>query len=598
MLDAFNEKRQTVLEALGELTKVAQDLGTTSTGERIQKGVVDKLEDNLFHLVVVGEFNHGKTTFVNALLGVDVFPVGVTPTTAVIHEIEHGDPPSATAVYESGREQDIAFGDVKLFALGNPAPDPDPGPVDVLRVRYPSDLLQYHIALVDTPGVNDLSLARADITYKYIPQSDAVLFLLDAGQLVKESERVFLQEKLLGQSRDKIVFVVTKKDILDASELDQAMAYVHDQLIKLVPEPSVFAVSAEKALEGDRAASGMDPLLDYLNGFLSTERGRIMLDNALGDGMKACGLLHKGIDAKRRALAMTVEEIERRIAAIEEDLAGQAKTIEQRRAAIREEVAAIKAWTQRDLDRFADDVCHQIPGIVDGAEIEALKAHLGSFLEKTFREWATAETEEIALALEKLAEKMIALVREDARDAGTRLAGKMGGDMKTPAIEIDTFAYDVGVAALAGVGLTVMFSNWMLGGVLVLAAPVLALYMRGKVEEETRKRAKELAPKAVREAAGKVGPKLGEMIEEFANRLDEWVVSAGEEVHREVLEVLGAARRERERGEAARALSESECQKQHARMQEVQKRLEALRSELWLEASPHEERESEEADAG
>jgi len=138
----------------------------------------------------------------------------------------------------------------------------------------------------------------------------------------------------------------------------------------------------------------------------------------------------------------------------------------------------------------------------------------------------------------------------------------------------------------------------MLGGVLVLAAPVLALYMRGKVEEETRKRAKELAPKAVREAAGKVGPKLGEMIEEFANRLDEWVVSAGEEVHREVLEVLGAARRERERGEAARALSESECQKQHARMQEVQKRLEALRSELWLEASPHEERESEEADAG
>jgi small GTP-binding protein len=585
MLDAFIEKRQTVLGALGELTKVADDLGTTSMRDRIQKGVVDKLEDNLFHLVVVGEFNHGKTTFVNAFLGVDVLPVGVTPTTAVIHEIEYGDEPSAKVVYENGTNLDIPFDEVKLFAIGNPVPDPDPGPVRVLEVRYPAELLRQHIALVDTPGVNDLSLARADITYKYIPQCDAVLFLLDAGQLVKESERVFLQEKLLGQSRDKIVFVVTKKDILDDGELEQAMGYVQSQLAKLVSTPRVFAVSAEKALEGGRDASGMDELLTYLTSFLSEERGRIMLDNALGDGLRSCALLTKGIDAKRRALEMSVEEIDRRVLSIQEDLAGQAKTIEQRRAAIREEVAAIKAWTKRDLERFVDDVCDQIPGMVDGAEIDELKAHLGAFLERTFREWAGRETAEIAEALEKLAEKMIALVREDAREAGGRLAGKMGGDLQAPPIEIDTFAYDVGVAALAGIGLTVMFSNWMLGGVLVLAAPVLAMYMRGRVELETRNKAKELAPKAVREAAAKVGPKLEEMIEEFAQRLDAWVVSAGEEVHREVLDVLEAARRDRARGEAARVLAVSECQKHETQLKDIHQRLESLRSELWMKAA-------------
>lgn len=585
MLDAFIEKRQTVLEALFELTKVAGDLGTMSTRDRIQKGVVDKLEDNLFHLVVVGEFNHGKTTFVNAFLGVDVLPVGVTPTTAVIHEIEYGDEPSAKVVYENGTEVGIPFDEVKLFAIGNPAPDPDPGPVRLLEVRYPAELLRQHIALVDTPGVNDLSLARADITYKYIPQCDAVLFLLDAGQLVKESERVFLQEKLLGQSRDKIVFVVTKKDILDDAELEQAMGYVQSQLAKLVATPRIFAVSAEKALEGARDASGMDELLTYLTSFLSEERGRIMLDNALGDGLRSCSLLTKGIDAKRRALEMSVEEIDRRILSIQEDLAGQAKTIEQRRAAIREEVAAIKAWTKRDLERFVDDVCDQIPGMVDGAEVDELKAHLGAFLERTFREWAGRETAEIAEALEKLAEKMIALVREDAREAGGRLAGKMGGDLQAPPIEIDTFAYDVGVAALAGIGLTVMFSNWMLGGVLVLAAPVLALYMRGRVELETRNKAKELAPKAVREAAAKVGPKLEEMIEEFAQRLDAWVVSAGEEVHREVLDVLEAARKDRARGEAARVLAVSECQKHETQLSDIHGRLESLRAELWMKAA-------------
>ena len=62
--------------------------------------------------------------------------------------------------------------------------------------------------------MNDLSLQRADITYSYIPRADAVLFLLDAGQILKESERVFLNDKLLKASRDKIVFVITKWDLL------------------------------------------------------------------------------------------------------------------------------------------------------------------------------------------------------------------------------------------------------------------------------------------------------------------------------------------------------------------------------------------------
>src|SRR5262249_1420029 len=160
------------------------------------------------HLVVVGEFNHGKTTFVNALLGASILPVGVTPTTAVIHHLEHADAPRAEVVYMSGERKPIAFEEVRKFIVRG-----DPGMTAGAEVKhraagYPADLLRERIALVDTPGVNDLSLQRADITYSYIPRSDAVLFLIDAGQPLKESERVFLQEKLLGQSRNKIIFVV------------------------------------------------------------------------------------------------------------------------------------------------------------------------------------------------------------------------------------------------------------------------------------------------------------------------------------------------------------------------------------------------------
>ena len=152
-----------------------------------------------------------------------------------------------------------------------------------------SDLL-----LVDTPGVNDLSHQRADITYSYIPRADAVLFLLDAGQILKESERIFLQEKLLKASRDKIVFVITKWDILSESERVEALAYAHTQLANLVKAPRVFPISAETALAGNAAASGMPELLAHLTTFLAEERGRIQLDNALGEGLHVASLLARG----------------------------------------------------------------------------------------------------------------------------------------------------------------------------------------------------------------------------------------------------------------------------------------------------------------
>ena len=584
MLDAFKEKRMTVVNAVGELASLADGIGARSVAQRVRDGLVAKLQADRFNLVVVGEFNRGKTTMVNAVLGAQVLPVGVTPTTAVIHQIEYGDTPGATVEYESGKVVDLPFEQVRSFALGNPAPDPDPGPVNVLRVRYPAQILRDHIALIDTPGVNDLSLQRADITYSYIPQSDAVLFLLDAGQLLTASERVFLQEKLLGQSRDKIVFVVTKKDILSEPELAEAMAYVRDNLKALLPGAPVFPVSAEQALE-DKEGSGLQELLDHLYRFLGEERGRILLDNALGETVSACVVLEKGIDAKRRGLDMSKEEIHRRIEAVEQDLAGQAKTTEQRRGAIREEVAAIKAWARRDLERLVDDVTRQVPAIVDDASVDDLKSHLGPFLEKAFRDWAQAETREIADALEGLAEKTIALVRDDARVAAKRLSETVGADIRPPAIAIDTFAYDVGVAALPIIGLTVMINSLWLGALLIVAAPVLAIYMRGRIDTETRARARELAPKAIKDAADKVAPKLDEMIDEFAQRLDAWVIQASEEVYREVLEVLTAARAEREKGEAALAPAIASCERQAIALAALKARYEKMRADLWPRVS-------------
>src|SRR6185503_6674591 len=164
-------------------------------------------------------------------------------------------------------------------------------------------------------------------------------------------------------------------------------------------------------------------------------------------------LVRKGIDARRRANQMSSEELARRIGLLEKDLAGQSRTIEERRAGIREEVAAIRAWVKRDLERFVDDVLRQLPDVIDKASGDEIKLHLGAFLERTFTDWAQAETKEIASALEALAEKTIALVREDAHDVAKRVGEALGGDVKPPNVDVDTFGYDVGIFALVTIGI-------------------------------------------------------------------------------------------------------------------------------------------------
>jgi hypothetical protein len=349
-----------------------------------------------------------------------------------------------------------------------------------------------------------------------------------------------------------------------------------------VKQPVVFPVSAETALSGNAASSGLPELVAHLTRFLAEERGRILLDNALGEGLSVSYLLSKGVDARRRSIQMKTDEIERRIAALESDLSGQSGTIEQRRGQIREDVAAIKTGAHKDLDRFVDDVNRQLPNVIDSAKPGDLKRFLPAFLEDAYKQWCEEETKEIAMQLERLAEKTVALVREDAHDSAKRVASMMGSDAKRLDVQVDTIRYDVGVVALMFGGVALMAVNLMAGGLLAVAGPaIFAMFARGKIHEEFKKRAKELAPEVMRETAKKVAPKLDSLIDQFAQKLDAWVVSAGEELHREIVEVLRATKDARAGGEGDEAKATAAVEGQAAALANVTERIEKLRADLW-----------------
>jgi small GTP-binding protein len=576
VLESFRERRAEVQAALVELASLARATGAGSLAARVEEEIVRRLEQEQFHLVVVGEFNHGKSTFINALLGKKVLPTGVTPTTAAIHHVVWSEQPRACVVDAGGAAHPLSFDAVASFALGG---ERAAQANRYVEVGVPAELLRDRVVLVDTPGVNDLALTRAEITYGYVPRADAILFVLDAGQPVKESERQFLRTQLIARARDRIVFVVQKTDLWTAEERREALAWIERQLQVVVPRPAVFPVSAQAALAG-RPDGGMAELVAYLGALLERERGRILLANAICESLGAAHVLRRGIEARRRAATLSDAELGRRIELLEVDLRGQAGALTERRLAVREEVGAIKAWARRDLDRFVDDVVRQLPAMIERASRDDLEKHLAAFLQEAFARWAQAETAEIAAALERLAERAAALVQDDAHDVGKRVGDAMGSDVRAPRIEVDTFAGDVGIFAVLTAGLGIVFANALLGGVLLVAAPVLALWHRERTDKEIKKKASELAPAALRDAAARVAPKLDEMVDAFGARLDHWLVTAGEELHREVIEVLKRTREAREQGRAGREQEIRECDLAMARHAELEQRLHAARERI------------------
>ncbi len=585
----YQAKRGKVLDMLREVAILSEDTGAATLAKKLRDDRIPRLEEEKFHLVVLGEFNHGKTTFVNALLGAPVLPMGVTPTTAVIHQVVHG-VRGAKAIMESGESKIVPFDEVGSYVVGGSATT---DAVRYLEVHYPSALLNMGsgeaagggVVLVDTPGVNDLNSTRAEITYSYVPKADAILFLLDAGQILKESERTFLANKLLSQSRDKVLFVINKIDLLDEDEKQQALSYAKTQLAKLVVEPRVYAVSAEKALAGEREASGLGALERDLVKFLEEDRGRVLLDNALDEGLRTAVTLRRGMDVQKQALLLDHGELEKRLATLEQDLSSTRDSHARREQKIRESLAGIKALVRKECEEFGKRFSASLPAEIESSKADDLKRYLPNFMEERFRNFADRQGLELAKRLERVAEEAIAFVSEEARAKGEKIAEAFPGAPKVD-LQVSTLAYDVGVIALGAFGLTVMaVSNIFVGGAMALAAPVLAYVFRERADRDLKKRAMEEAPQAVEKAAGDLATAFEQQIDEFGDKLVDFVKNASEELTQSMAEVVRHAKVAQQRGEGEVGRVREETGMALSRLGIVEQEMGALRTSLWANGS-------------
>src|SRR5688500_5798729 len=274
--------------------------------------------DELFLLVVVGEYNSGKSTFINALLGDEVFAMGDLPTTRAISILRHGD---------AGPPERI--GD------------------NMYLYHYPLDLLR-DLHIVDTPGTNSIERMEEALTREFVPRADLVLFVTSLLQPLTASELDFLAH--IREWGKKTVFVVNG---VDRRNTDEQLDRVRDFLTREVaarlagPAPTIYFVSALRALRGKMAARAgapappPDPRDEYpalerylLETLRETERVRLKLLSPLG--------------VVRHLLARNLAMVDARHAAVRED----SRIIAQ----VHDQLAAYLAEMQGDSQRYSAEV--------------------------------------------------------------------------------------------------------------------------------------------------------------------------------------------------------------------------------------------------
>jgi small GTP-binding protein len=304
----LDERREALVERerdlLERLVSFLNGFGAPKgDAELVQRALAD-LEE-MFLLVIVGEFNSGKSAFVNALLGADIAEEGVTPTTDRITVLRHAEEP----VERSRRDG--------VFERG-----------------YPNAFLR-EISIVDTPGTNAIIRHHEELSRGFVPRSDLVLFVTSAERPLTESERGYLE--LIRDWGKKILLVINKADLLaDEGKREEVRSFVGGGIRSALGlTPPIFFVSsllarrakaATNAMERDALmqASGFAELENYVTDLLDEEgRVRLKMESPLGV-VEELNRRYRGAVNERLALLdedfRTAENVEAQLELYREDM--------------------------------------------------------------------------------------------------------------------------------------------------------------------------------------------------------------------------------------------------------------------------------------
>jgi GTP-binding protein EngB required for normal cell division len=243
-----------------------------------------RLAEDRFTVVVAGRFSQGKSSLMNAVLGVERLPTGIVPLTSVITLIRYGTSERVLLDYEnSGLRQQVTLEQLAEYVTERGNPGNAKG-IRSAEIQLPAEVLRRGVVFVDTPGLGSAVLENSKTTTRFLPEIDVLILVTSYEGPLTEDELRLLERASV--SVRAVFLVVNKHDTVARDQRDEVMAYVERAARSVLGGASraPFSVSARDGLaaklSGDADALRASGIMDFeaaLLRFLTDERARLFL---------------------------------------------------------------------------------------------------------------------------------------------------------------------------------------------------------------------------------------------------------------------------------------------------------------------------------
>jgi hypothetical protein len=440
LLDLLKTQRN-MIGNLQRLREFAVQLDMDSDEQALIDEMLDRIERHRFTITVVGEFKRGKSTLVNALLGEEVLPADVLPTTATLNRVTYDLRPHVRIEYRDDRQVGMRSEEIPLQELANYVTklsgesQQRATRIKQAIIHYNNRFLHRNVDIVDTPGLNDDQVMTA-VTLEVLPHTDAAIMVLMPESPFSGYEGDFLN-KLLLSDLGRVIFVVNAIDrIEDPQDRERLIATIRQRIkaavirkaeqrfgtgadarderelyVRRIGEPQVFGISAADALDGK--LTGDDELLQKslflpfehgLEHFLTQERGIVTLQalaaRVIASGTKILQSIAQRVGAAKlsgeefqAAYKDASTELERLRRSLDEELLRIDRTAEQTRQIVRPL-----------LYRLADETKQATAAAIDAARIapaEIARARQRQLLDRLANEVAAVSDSTSRTVLER-----------------------------------------------------------------------------------------------------------------------------------------------------------------------------------------------------
>ena len=362
------EQTSSERELLAKIERVVTERGLVEFRGTIA-GIADRLEDQNLEVAVFGRVSAGKSSLLNAILGEEILPVGVTPITAVPTRIRFGETARLTVWYAERPTQTFEIN--RLIEVASEKENPhNEKRVTRIILELPSPRLRDGVTLVDTPGLGSLATTGASETLAYLPKCDLGVVLIDSGStLTAEDLRTI---ETLQEAGIPVQVLLSKADQLSEKEMEAMTGYVKEQVSHEcnidVPVYAVSAVTGHRALLERWFEAEIHPLFERSRELKALSIKRKV--GALRDSVVAALSLRV-----RRSRGVSGTDPEK-LRGVEVGLRRATGQIAERRSQLEREIEAFSRdgdWLlERAADRLAEEWRKEGAGDVDLVIVESI----------------------------------------------------------------------------------------------------------------------------------------------------------------------------------------------------------------------------------